>query len=178
MTYQEASKIGSKIEGYIKCTFMEIFSTDNDKLFSLQRSYKKPELDYYTPGGGVGAADMWLSFSLPVCRMDQYADSKYKGKVFVHLTDEIREYIYFMVDHALSNADRNHKQQYKQLKKIVEQNEVVLVKEVAVEWIPADYEKVITESGLSLDEAIEQAAEELRQAKIMLGAAGAAAVVL
>lgn len=38
MTYNEAFKIGSKIEGRIKCTYMTIYDNQHNNLFSIQQS--------------------------------------------------------------------------------------------------------------------------------------------
>ena len=37
MTLQEALKIGTNAEGYIKCTFAEMYDENGRKLFSIQR---------------------------------------------------------------------------------------------------------------------------------------------
>jgi len=174
MTYQEALKIAYKVEGYIKCTYMELFSTDNKKLFSVQNRGLR------LPSDGTERIEM--DFVLPVVYISEYQKSHYSGKVYAYLTDELRAYLRFFVEKIIDEPSAWYGERMQEILRIVNENDVVLVKEVAVNWIPADSKRVIIKdkngNDIELGEAMEKAEEELKQAKIMLAGAGVAAVIL
>ena len=93
MSYEEAFKIGSVCDGYVKCTYAELYDAVQKelpggnrifrKLFSLQKRFAAAERT-------IGAT-ISLNYAYPIVTTDTYIpDAKY---VPVYLTDEAAEYI-------------------------------------------------------------------------------------
>ena len=102
MSYEEAFKIGSVCDGYVKCTYAELYDSVQKelpggnrifrKLFSLQKRWAAAERT-------IGAT-ISLNYAYPIVTADTYVpDAKY---VPVYLTDEATEYI----NHVISRSKR------------------------------------------------------------------------
>ena len=97
MSYEEAFKIGSVCDGYVKCTYAELYDAVQKelpggnrifrKLFSLQKRFAAAERT-------IGAT-ISLNYAYPIVTADTYVpDTKY---VPVYLTDEATEYINYVI---------------------------------------------------------------------------------
>jgi len=102
MSYEEAFKIGSVCDGYVKCTYAELYDAVQKelpggnrifrKLFSLQKRFAAAERT-------IGAT-IFLNYVYPIVTADTYVpDTKY---VPVYLTDEAAEYI----NHVISRGKK------------------------------------------------------------------------
>ena len=101
MTYEKSFKIGSNVEGYIKCSFTTIHAENGDKLFTLNRKgfgrriQSQGEADLYLiQTNGVGDAPN-TSFDIEVDYPLLHADYEIKGNelVPVRLTQEAARFI-------------------------------------------------------------------------------------
>lgn len=101
MTYEKSFKIGSNIEGYIKCSFTTVHAENGDKLFTFNRKgfgrhiQSQGEADLYLiQTNGVGDAPN-TSFDIEVDYPLLHADYAIKGKelVPVRLTQEAARFI-------------------------------------------------------------------------------------
>lgn len=97
MTYQEAIKIGSKCEGYIKCTYAEIHSPSLGKVFSFQRKNifrRSADLQNINATFSVGSNNPDETFyviEMPIFKAIGPAnDPKW---IKVRLTDEACDYV-------------------------------------------------------------------------------------
>lgn len=101
MTYEKSFKIGSNVEGYIKCSFTTVYAENGDKLFTFNRKgfgrhiQSQGEADLYLiQTNGVGDAPN-TSFDIEVDYPLLHADYGIKGKelVPVRLTQEAARFI-------------------------------------------------------------------------------------
>ena len=120
MSYEEAFKIGSVCDGYVKCTYAELFDgTQKElpggnrifrKLFSLQKRFAAAE---HTIGATIG-----LNYEYPIVTTDTYfPNAKY---VPVYLTDEAAEYI----NHIISLGKKREEIKIWQVVRVYDHNYV------------------------------------------------------
>lgn len=120
MSYEEAFKIGSVCDGYVKCTYAELFDGIQKelpggnrifrKLFSLQNNFASAER---TIGETV-----FFNYSFPIVTADTYiSDAKY---VPVYLTDEAAEYI----NHVISRGKKREEIKIWQVVRVYDRNYV------------------------------------------------------
>lgn len=97
MEYTEALKIGSKVDGYIKCTYAELLGIDSGKLFSLQRSALSVNVAKEELEQNIGEVDnpnadlsLFTQYDMPIVR----AVSRFNSKmVDVKLSSFAKDYI-------------------------------------------------------------------------------------
>ena len=168
MTLQEALKIGSSADGYIKCTYARIHSTDGYD-WSLQRkTYERnvAKTEFESAVSDVNEATVFVQ-DYPVC----VADSINPGSkmVNVYLTDYARNTIQTQL---YGSKGKQHDIPYQFTKALDGTWEV---KEVAIDWIPTDVvNAVIMQGGIPVDlqEALEAAKKKVDNAKALLALAG------
>lgn len=120
MSYEEAFKIGSVCDGYVKCTYAELYDSVQKelpggnrifrKLFSLQKRFAAAE---HTIGATIG-----LNYEYPIITADTYVpDTKY---VPVYLTTEAAEYI----NHVISRSKKRSEIKIWQVVRVYDRNYV------------------------------------------------------
>ena len=120
MSYEEAFKIGSVCDGYVKCTYAELYDAVQEelpggnrifrKLFSLQKRFWAAE---HTIG-----ATIFLHYVYPIVTADTYVpDTKY---VPVYLTDEAAEYI----NHVINRGKKRKEIKIWQVVRVFDRNYV------------------------------------------------------
>ena len=118
MSYEEAFKIGSVCDGYVKCTYAELYDAVQKelpggnrifrKLFSLQKRWAAAERT-------IGAT-ISLNYAYPIVTADTYVpDTKY---VPVYLTDEAAEYI----NHVISRGKKREEIKIWQVVRVYDRN--------------------------------------------------------
>lgn len=175
MSYEEAFKIGSVCDGYVKCTYAELYDAVQKelpggnrifpKLFSLQKRFASAE---HTIGTTIG-----LNYEYPIVTADTYvSDTKY---VPVYLTTEAAEYI----NHVISSS-KKRSEKWDGLEGLVQAGDMFNVKACAIDWMPTKMDNiVITEKDkngntreVKLDDALEAARKKMENAKALLLASG------
>lgn len=124
MSYEEAFKIGSVCDGYVKCTYAELYDSVQKelpggnrifrKLFSLQKRFAAAER---TIGTTIS-----FNYEYPIVTADTYIpDSKY---VPVYLTDEAVEYINHVISRVKMRSEMNGKFKIWQVVRVYDRNYV------------------------------------------------------
>lgn len=157
MTAQEALKIGKTADGYVKCTYAKLHSLQFAQFgWSLQKSHfweNKSKTDF--TAAVADPDDTIYTFDYPVVELLSISDD---GKTaFVKLTDYAKKLI-----------QSKSKTQY--TGRLM--NGEFAVKECAIDWIPTSCSATV-----DLDEQIAEAKRKLDNAKALLAAAGAIAII-
>ena len=156
MNYKEAFKIGSVCDGYVKCTYAELYGEDGLKLFSLQH---RNSVDWRT--SAEEKIDIEIEFPVVTAEYTDPVD----GKIPCRLTDEAAKYIAASL-----------KEQYKGTARLlsrVQSGALFYVKPVALDWKPTDIKEVwITDpktgKQVRLEDALEDARKRMEDAKKLL----------
>lgn len=102
MNYADAFKIGSKCDGYIKCTYAKLHNSDMGAVFSLQRGYfyqNKARVDFNNAIGASPAeqntdASGYITVDVPIVKAAEHIEIKKENDfVPVTLTDNAIEVI-------------------------------------------------------------------------------------
>ena len=159
MNYDEAFKIGSVCDGFVKCTYTELFDTKNGYKFAFQKAniidHKITNLD---------AAGVVISYEFPLFVCDEFVSGDKANRFIpVRLTDEC---ITYLID-KLSKPYKEHP-----LIESIKNNEIFYVKACAVDWRPTNITNVtvIGASGkeILLSDALEDARKRMENAKNLL----------
>lgn len=172
MTLQEAFKIGTRAEGYVKCTFVEIIQPDTAVKFAIQRTFgeeSQARKDFEEKIGSTAYGDspVVLTIDLPIVKCEDPSEIIVAGKPYVQckLTDEARAFMYKCIKHK-TNARR------RELQEVLDQDGAVWVKPIAVDWTPTDIKNIVVEDEngkqISLTDARQKAYNELQAAKALL----------
>lgn len=168
MNYKDAFAIGSRLDGYIKCTYAELHSPDLGVLFSLQDNNfsTKNEAAQKVGAPRTDNSDetIRIMYDVPVVVADQMSEDKL---VPVRLTAQARKFIIQRL-----SLTKHIKPKYAELIERIDTNSVFYVKPVAIDWIPTN----IINVGLEKDLA--EAKRKLDAAKAILATAGAATILL
>lgn len=176
MKYQDAIKIGSVLDGYIRCTYMELFDAPEQingsmryrKLFSLQAKFITHE-HYYVPVSNPENIGVEVLFPVVVTEKDSgYAESnKY---VPVYLDTRAAKYI-------LSKCwKRDENSAYAIIMARLENGEPFYVEKDAIDWMPQNLDNTteVDDDGIviNVSEELEEARKKMENAKAILIAAG------
>ena len=164
MTLQEAFQIGTRADGYVKCTYAEIIGWSANKLFSVQKGYVQENKAHQDATENIGEAPVYIRYDVPIVTINQDAETlTIGGKEFVKckLTDEARDMIYNFI---------RPKKGHSELMEIVKGDGIVCVRPVAIDWIPTNFQNAKTDDGEQLEDALAKAKSELDQAKAILAA--------
>ena len=181
MTYQDAFKIGSKIEGYVKCTYAILHNAKYGHDFSLQRRNVTQSAGHTQAQQALGAPEETIyTIDVPVVKATENAgDKKF---VPVVLTSYARDVIYQKTKSkkAYDEYDGSTRQYYRdELIKGTLQFEVM---SSAIDWFPTDITNVMItdENGneILLSDALAAAKKKLDEAKAILATAGLATVII
>lgn len=183
MTYEQAFNIGSKIDGYIKCTYAQLFSYEHGALFSLN----KPRNVVSKAREGMGAnpnanVDYNVGFTsdMPVVTATQCVDDEY---VPVKLTQRAAAIIAAKVSQVKPKNNWYHTYKaYQELLAGIRTGETFYVKKIAIEWIPTDgiNATVIdptTGKEIKLKDALAAAEKKVARAKALLAMAGVSIIL-
>lgn len=182
MTYQEASKIGSVLDGYIKCTYAMLHDAKGGKLFSLQHaditrqnSAKEDFNKSVSAAADVNTDDtFWIEDFAVVYTDPELEQPKDDRWVAVRLTDKALD----VLNKKIRRTGEQVRSGWQQFSKYG----VYYVKKCAIEWIPtnADNQKVeIIKDGkiTQLNADIQAAKKKLDNAKAILAMASATMII-
>ena len=185
MLYDEAFKIGAKCDGYVRCTYAQLMSSELGALFSLQSAYTRinkgrVELE------NIGAFDHTQNtdanavvLDVPVVIADTYVPNE--RLVPVRLTEDAATMIAAKVARRIKKTDPTDER-----RKLLEglrnyKKYVFYVKKVAIDWVPTDIQNatIIDENGkpILLSDYTKAAKEQLDRAKAILAAAGVLTII-
>lgn len=197
MTYEQAFNIGSKVEGYVKCTYAMLYSEDKRRAFSFQHRDASHNRALTELNNAVGATAVdWatansdesvnLLYDVPICVTNAYVPGE--KLVPVKMTDYANEIINRKIDIAFSKYkgsnnpvnDRNWyntNKRWEELHAALEADNTFYVKECAIDWCPTNIHNVTvtdptTGQLIRLSDAIAAAEERLQKAKTLLIASG------
>lgn len=175
MTYTQARKTGSVLDGYVKCTFAQIWhkpegNWDMERFFSFQQ----PGKNAYVNGVGkyeeAGEEKIIFFYDYPLFKAVDLVDTTKTSDKWIPVTLTDKAYKYMM--------ERISSSKYHQ----IHPDTVWYVKESAVEWMPTNIDNatIIGTDGkeIRLDDAIDQAAADIEAKKKLLIAAGVATLIL
>ena len=181
MTYEQANKIGSVVEGYVKCTYAMLYDLKNAKVFSIQHRDSSRNTAKNEFNATVGAAsdlnadEIFYIEDFAVVQTDptleQPKDDRFAA---VRLTEK-------GVAILNQKSKRTKKEKYYNVKHF-SVDDVFQVKKCAIDWIPtnADNQKVeIVKDGklISLEHQIEVSKAKLDKAKAILAMASATMII-
>lgn len=184
MNYADAFKIGSKCDGYIKCTYVQLFA--KGAIFSLQRGYfyqNKARVDFNNAIGANSGqvysdipnnadASGYLTVDVPIVKAAEHIEiQKENDLVPVTLTNEAIQVIAKLVKpknektQDLANAIKNGK---------------FYVKACAVDWIPTNADAYIKDPNgqmVKLADRLEAARKRMETAKAILATAATLTII-
>lgn len=173
MTYEQANKIGSVVEGYVKCTYAMLYDLKNAKVFSIQHRDSSRNTAKNEFNATVGAAsdlnadEIFYIEDIAVVQTDptleQPKDDRFAA---VRLTEKGVE--------ILNKKSKRTKH--------FSVDDVFQVKKCAIDWIPvnADNQKLeIVKDGkiTQLNAEIQAAEKKYKQAKAILAMASATMII-
>lgn len=192
MNYADAFKIGSKCDGYIKCTYAKLHSPDLGALFSLQRGYfyqNKARVDFnelmdadtekaHQNSDATQYAqlntDVWgyLTIDVPIVKAAEHIEiQKENDFVPVALTNEAIQVIARLVKPSstktqdLADAIKNGK---------------FYVKACAIDWIPTNADVYVQDPNgqmVKLADRLEAARKRMETAKAILATAATLTII-
>lgn len=180
MNYADAFKIGTKCDGYIKCTYAKLHNTDMGAVFSLQRGYfyqNKARVDFNNAIGASPAeqntdASGYITVDVPIVKAAEHIDiQKENDFVPVTLTNEAIQVIAKLV------KPKNAKTQ--DLADAIK-NGTFYVKACAVDWIPTNADAYITDPNgqmVKLADRLEEARKRMETAKAILATAATLTII-
>ena len=191
MNYADAFKIGSKCDGYIKCTYAKLHNTDMGAVFSLQRGYfyknkarqefneltDAAETAYQNSGATKYAqlnTDAWgyLTVDVPIVKAAEHIEiQKENDFVPVTLTNEAIQVIARLV-----NPNSNKTQDLEDAIK----NGTFYVKACAIDWIPTNADTYVQDPNgkmVKLADQLEAARKRLETAKAILATAATLTII-
>ena len=183
MNYADAFKIGSKCDGYIKCTYVQLFA--KGAIFSLQRGYfyqNKARVDFNNSdlANSIGAspaeqntdASGYLTVDVPIVKAAEHIEiQKENDLVPVTLTNEAIQVIAKLVKRNnaktqdLADAIKNGK---------------FYVKACAVDWIPTNADAYVQDPNgqmVKLADRLEAARKRMETAKAILATAATLTII-
>ena len=195
MTYNQAKEMGNALDGYVMCTFAEIFNLDKDKkpsrFFSVQAP-KKNEWQKGTIGDAYRpAVDQTVSFihDVPAFIATKMVDVKSRMDfVPVKLSEHLFAFMFGdgkgnggVIKSSWRHYDENGKLVNEDLTKGISRDTVWYVKAGAVDWMPtniANAQVDIDGASVDLDDAIKKAKQDIERAKMLLVLSGAAGLIV
>ena len=181
MRYEDALKIGTSVEGYVRCTYAKLHDVKGGFLYALQRGdfYNKSaaheqasEALGITTDEIVKAGTDYVAFveDMPVVKaVGAGHDEKH---VEVQLTPYCQSRLYAQ---AKKRKSKDH------IAEILSKNTTFMVKECAIDWFPTNIDAVVVTDKdgktVTLNVALEKAKKRLDQAKAILAAAGTFAII-
>ncbi len=193
MTYNEAYKLGSRIEGYVKCTYAKLFLYEYDgAVFSLQKSNVIQSTAREDLNNSVSALPQdtnvdgkFTIIDIPVVQAAYKEDIPYENQLVpVKLTKNAAAIIkQLMGNRGISKFGEEPKGGwgYARFRKGIQNNDTFYVKACAIDWIPTDFSNasVTDEDGnvILLTDALKEAEKKLASAKALLAVAGASTIL-
>ena len=191
MTYDQAYNIGTRIEGYIKCTYVQLFDYDEGKVFSLNKRSDVNSSARRVMGIGYEPKNVDYKIAFSKDRPIVIAAGKASDDIVpVHLTDYAVEIIHMGIKAIMAvqpylktNAGHAKLMEYNHLLTAINASDTYYVKKVAVDWFPTDGANMTIIDPTSgqpilLADAIKEAENKMDQAKkILLMAAGASIIL-
>lgn len=180
MTFEQASKIGTNLDGYVKCTFAELHSPTGGKLFSIQHAAVE-NAARVAFNAAVSAANpnvdgtVYLTKDIPVvvATGELSPDGKWAKCT---LTENART----IINNQILKGWRSRKGRGKE-PSTFSRGEAVYVKTVAIDWIPTDINavEIIGNGGVPvrLTDALAAAKKRLDQAKAILAATATITII-
>lgn len=176
MTYAQAIKTGSKLDGYVKCTFAVIWRKPVDdrkeRFFSFQQTAKNA---YVTDSIGAYEPDVEQQFAVnwdyplfEAVETRDATDPKYNHFVPVILTEWGWKEMIKCLKHPNQRTDLNP-------------DDVWYVKDYAVDWMPTNIDNatiIVGGQEINIKDALAQAKEDIEKKKKLLIMAGAATLIL
>ena len=156
MRYDEAFKIGSVCDGYVKCTYAELYRENGTKLFSLQR---RNGVDWRTSA----EEKIYVEIEFPMVTAEYSAPVD--GKIPCRLTKEAANYILACLKDKYKRTDN--------LFAMVQAGDLFYVKACAMDWKPTDVKDFYitdpkTGKQVRLEDALEDARKRMENAKNLL----------
>ena len=180
MNYADAFKIGSKCDGYIKCTYAKLHNTDMGAVFSLQRGYfcqNKARVDFNN-AIGVSPAEQntdafgYLTMDIPIVKVAEHIEiQKENDFVPVTLTNEAIQVIARLVKR------KNPKTQ--DLADAIKKGKFY-VKACAIDWIPTNIDAYTRDQNgqmVKLADQLEAARKRMETAKAILATAATLTII-
>lgn len=184
MTLQQALHIGTTVDGYVKCTYAMLYdAVKGNKLFSVNRfNINKARIDYEKQLGEVDvyeADNKVYLHDIPILSVyaEDVADPEARF-IKATLDDTAVRYIN---DKIMGGYRARHPHgDWKTKVFQFEKGDQVLVKNVAIDWVPANMDNmdIVDENGQPLEVQLRASEEKLRKAKALLIAAAGTAVII
>ena len=180
MTFEQASKIGTNLDGYVKCTFAELHSPTGGKLFSVQHAAVEnaARMEF---NAAVSAANpntdgtVYLTKDIPVVVATGQLSPDGKWAKCT-LTENARTIINNQILKGWHSRKGRGEKPY-----TFSPGQTVYVKTVAIDWIPTDINAVAIGSDgttvLNLTNALAAAKRRLDQAKAILAATATITII-
>lgn len=177
MTYEQANKIGTVVEGYVKCTYAMLYDLKSARVFSIQHSDSSRNTARNEFNATVGAAsdlnadEIFYIEDFAVVQTDpeleQPKDDRFAA---VRLTEK-------GVEILNQKSKRTKKEKYYNMK-LFSVYDVFHVKKCAIDWIPTNVDNAqvtfMNENGetiTNLNADIEVSKKKYENAKAILAAA-------
>lgn len=192
MNYADAFKIGSKCDGYIKCTYAKLHSPDLGVLFSLQRGYfyqNKARVDFNelmdadteTVNKNSGAtkyaqlntdASGYITVDVPIVKATEHIEIQ-KENDFVPVT---------LTNEAIQVIARLVKQKNPKTQDLADtiKNGTFYVKACAIDWIPTNADVYVQDPNgrmVKLADKLEAARKRMETAKAILATAATLTII-
>ena len=180
MRYEDALKIGTSVEGYVRCTYAKLHDVKGGFLYALQHNdfdNKSAAHEQASQALGVTTDEIvktgtdYVAFveDIPVVKaVGAGHDAKH---VEVQLTPYCQSRLYAQ---AKKRKSKDH------IEELLSKNTTFMVKEVAIDWFPTNIDGAFIEDKdgnlITIDVALEKAKKRLDQAKAILAAAGTFAI--
>lgn len=196
MRYEDAAKIGTNVEGYVRCTYAKLHDIQNGFLFALQHhdAWKLTDAhlqasDYFggehAGGGGAlrpsiqdeierSADHSGFVEDVPVVKAIRPVTA-WGGKKFVEvqLTDYCRDLLWRKAKSMRKNES---------MEELLNPDATFLVKDVAIDWFPTNMKGAFIEDPktgklVTIEVALDDARKRLDRAKAILAAATTFAII-
>ena len=191
MKYDKAFEIGSRCEGYIKCTYVQLFDYNEGKVFSLNKRSDVNSSARSVMGIGYEPKNVDYKIGFGKDRPIVIAAGKESDDIVpVYLTDYAVEIIQRGIKAIIAgqpylktNAGHAKLMEYNHLLAAINTKDTYYVKKVAVDWFPTDGANMTiidptTGQPILLADAIKEAENKVDQAKkILLMTAGASIIL-
>lgn len=192
MTLQQALHIGTTVDGYVKCTYAMLYdAATGNKLFSVNRTnISKARIDYEKQLGDVDvyeADNKVYMHDIPILSVNAEDIPDVNAKFIKATLDEsARRYINdkimggYIARHPSGNFHTNaYANDGAHYVFQFEKGSQVLVKNVAIDWVPANMDNmdIVDENGQPFEAQLRASEEKLRKAKALLIAAAGTVII-
>ena len=195
MEYREACKIGTVMDGYVKCTYARIFNENlQEYLFSFQRAHlwrNEVYEDFKEEIEHIGAVETDPDYNVsvtqqfPILTADENSDFTYMGKQYVRAT--LNKYAGELLLNKARNGKRKNNERGRYWERLQQDMQSFLmygkpvikcaVRADAIDWIPTDLKNItindeyIEDAEIKLNSSLKEAESKLNKAKTLLGIA-------